>query len=82
MWEFIAILFGVPVAFLVREIDNQRLRYGGLIALSLVVGFGVAELAGELAESIGFGFFDALQCAAGAAVTLYVLARYQVRKLR
>jgi hypothetical protein len=80
LWEFVAIFFGVPVALLVREIDNQRLRVGALIGLSLVIGFGVSALAGELSESIAFGFLDSLQCAVAAGVTLYLLARYKVGK--
>jgi hypothetical protein len=82
MYEFVAILAGVPVALLVRQIDNQRMRGGAVIALSLVIGFAVAALAGELSENIGFGFFDALQVAAGTVVTLYVLARFKIGSLR
>jgi hypothetical protein len=58
MYEFVAILAGVPVALLVRQIDNQRLRADAVIALSLAIGFAVAALAGELSENIGFGFFS------------------------
>jgi hypothetical protein len=82
MYEFVAILAGVPVAMLVRQIDNQRMRIGAVIALSLVIGFAVAGLAGELAENIGFGFFDALQVAAGAMVTIVVMARLRIGTLR
>jgi hypothetical protein len=82
LWEFVAIFLGVPVALLVRQIDNQRRRYGALVALSLVVGFAVSALAGELSESIGFAFFDALQCAAGAGVSLYVMARFKIGEMR
>jgi hypothetical protein len=82
MYEFVAILAGVPVALLVRQIDNQRLRIGAVIALSLVIGFAVAALAGELSENIGFAFFDALQVAACAVVTLYVLARFKIGAMR
>jgi len=82
LWEFVAIFLGVPVALLVSRIDNRRLRYGALVAASLVVGFAVSAAAGELAENIGFGFFDALQCAAGAGVTLWVMARYKIGQTR
>jgi hypothetical protein len=82
MYEFVAILAGVPVALLVRQIDNQRLRVGAVVALSMVIGFAVAALAGELSENIGFGFFDALQVAAGAVVTLFVLVRFKIGAMR
>jgi hypothetical protein len=82
LWEFAAIFLGVPVALLVRQIDNQRLRYGALAALSLAVGFAVSAAAGELSKSIGFGFFDALQCAAGAGVTIWVMARFKIGQTR
>ena len=82
LWEFVAIFLGVPVALLVRQIDNQRLRGAALVAVSLVIGISVATLAGELSESIAFGFFDALQCAVAAAVTLVVMARLRTGALR
>ena len=82
LWEFVAIILGVPVALLVRQIDNQRLRYGALAALSLAVGFVVSALAGELSKSIGFAFFDALQCAVGAVVTIWVMARFKIGQTR
>jgi uncharacterized membrane protein len=78
----VAILAGVPVALLVRQIDNERLRAGAIIALSLVIGFAVVALAGELSENIGFGFFDAVQAAAGAVVTLVVMTRFRIGAMR
>jgi hypothetical protein len=82
VYEFIAILAGIPVGFLIRQIDQPRLRWASLVVISLVAGFMVSALAGELADSIGFAFFDALQVAAGAAVTYVLVSRYRTNTLR
>jgi hypothetical protein len=82
VYEFLAILAGIPVGFLIRQIEQPRLRWASLLVISLVAGFMVSALAGELAESIGFGFFDALQVAAGAAVTWALVSRYRTNTMR
>ena len=82
MYEFMAVLAGIPVGLLARQLSGQQLRIAALIVMSLVVGFTVSALAGELSESILFGFFDALQCAAGAAVTWALVSRYRTNTMR
>ncbi|MFL5758845.1 MAG: hypothetical protein ACJ789_03855 [Thermomicrobiales bacterium] len=82
MFEFLAILAGIPVGLMAHQFANQRWRVASLLVLSLVIGFTVAAVAGELAANIGFGFFDALQCAAGAAVTWALVARYRTNTMR
>jgi|GEM_PF-2546059 len=73
MQEIIPVVLGVLLAFATRSIVPSRTRLMVLVAASLVVGFLVSALVGELALSWGFIWVDALFVLAAAAVTIAVM---------
>ena len=73
MQEIIPVVLGVLLAFATRSIVPSRTRLMVLVAASLVLGFLVSALVGELALSWGFIWVDALFVLAAAAVTIAVM---------
>lgn len=73
MQEIIPVVLGVLLAFATRSIVPSRTRLMVLVAASLVLGFLVSALVGELALSWGFIWVDALFVLTAAAVTIAVM---------
>ncbi len=73
MQEIIPVVLGVLLAFATRSIVPSRTRLIVLVAASLVLGFLVSAIVGELAISWGFIWVDALFVLAAAAVTIAVM---------
>ncbi len=73
MQEIIPVVLGVLLAFATRSIVPSRTRLIVLVAASLVLGFLVSAIVGELAISWGFIWVDALFVLAAAGVTIAVM---------
>jgi len=72
MQEVIPVVLGVLLALATRSVSPPRTRLTVLVAASLVLGFLVSAIVGELALSWGFIWVDALFVLAAAAVTITV----------
>ena len=70
---------GVVLGCAVHQLPRQRAWLCG-VAGTVGVGFGVAALSGELAESWAFALFDMTQVAVATVCTAYLAIAWRRRR--
>ncbi|MEZ4615534.1 MAG: hypothetical protein R2867_08475 [Caldilineaceae bacterium] len=77
MFEFVPLLSGIVLGLLIYQLQGRVTKGIVIVLLSLLIGYGVSALSGELALSWLYLVFDMSQTLFAAVVTQFLLARRQ-----